>query len=174
MENLTNKELDFQKQFLESKNNNSKMYFKGYDIELTNQGKVSRDEIYNSFLILNDNVTSRDRDYEKEMKIEIEAKKKPKILGNVFKSVNNKIKEGKEVKNAMIKVLDNYIHKNRQNHEKKSKNIINAEEIKKKNEYSIMKLNDNIKEINYLLVSKINEAESNGNKCTKFLKFSDI
>ena len=174
LENLTNKELDFQKQFLESKNNNSKMYFKGYDNELTNQGKISRDDIYNSFLIMNDNITSRDRDYEKEMKSEIEIKKKPKILGNVFKSVNNKIKEGKEVKNAMRKVLDNYIHLEKKNQEKKSKNMINMEEIKKKNEYSIMKLNDNIKEINYLLVSKINEAESNGNKYTSFLKFSDI
>lgn len=41
------------------------------------------------------------------------------------------------------------------------------DEIKKKNEYSIMKLNDNIKEINSLLISKINEAKNKN-------KFTDI
>ena len=77
-ENLSNKELDFQKQFLELKNNNSKMYFKGFDKELKNNGKISRDEIYNSFLILHDKVISKDKNYEKEIKTEIERKKKTK------------------------------------------------------------------------------------------------
>ena len=106
-EKLTDKELDFQKKFLESKNNNSKMYFKGFNNELQNNGKISRDEIYNSFLILN-NAVNTNRNYEKEMKSEIEIKNKPKLIGNVFKSVTNKMKEGKKVKNAMMKILEKY------------------------------------------------------------------
>ena len=161
LERLTDKELDFQKQFLELKNNNSKMYFKGFDTELSNNGKVSRDEIYKSFLILHDKVVSQKRNYEREIKDEIERKNKPKILGNVFKSVTKKIKEGKTAKNAMRKVLDRYISEQKNIH--KNRNLLNLEEINKKNEYSIMKLNDNINEINYLLLSKSIEAKHNNN-----------
>ena len=165
-ENLTNKELDFQKKFLGIKFNNSKMYFKGFDTELCNNGKISRDEIYKSFLILHNKATYKERNYEKEMQSEIEYKNKPRIVGNVFKSLTNKTKEGKEVKNAMRKVLDRYISEERKNN-KKNQNIMSMDEIKKKNEYSIMKLNDNIKEINSLLISKINEAKNKN-------KFTDI
>jgi hypothetical protein len=165
-ENLTNKELDFQKKFLGIKYNNSKMYFKGYDTELRNNGKISRDEIYKSFLILHNKATYKERNYEKEMQNEIEYKNKPRIVGNVFKSLTNKYKEGKEVKNALRKVLDRYIAEERKGN-KKNKNIMSLDEIKKKNEYSIMKLNDNIKEINSLLISKINEAKHKN-------KFADI
>ena len=165
-ENLTNKELDFQKKFLGIKFNNSKMYFKGFDTELRNNGKISRDEIYKSFLILHNKATYKERNYEKEMQSEIEYKNKPRIVGNVFKSLTNKTKEGKEVKNAMRKVLDRYISEERKNN-KKNQNIMSLDEIKKKNEYSIMKLNDNIKEINSLLISKINEAKNKN-------KFTDI
>ena len=161
LERLTDKELDFQKQFLELKNNNSKMYFKGFDTELSNNGKISRDEIYKSFLILHDKVVSQKRNYEREIKDEIERKNKPKILGNVFKSVTKKIKEGKTAKNAMRKVLDRYISEQKNIH--KNRNLLNLEEINKKNEYSIMKLNDNINEINYLLLSKSIEAKHNNN-----------
>ncbi len=165
-ENLTNKELDFQKKFLGIKFNNSKDYFNGYDTELNNNGKISRDEIYKSFLILHNKATYKERNYEKEMQSEIEFKNKPRIVGNVFKSLTNKTKEGKEVKNAMRKVLDRYIAEERKNN-KKNQNIMSLDEIKKKNEYSIMKLNDNIKEINSLLISKINEAKNKN-------KFTDI
>ena len=167
-EKLTDKELDFQKKFLESKNNNSKMYFKGFNNELQNNGKISRDEIYNSFLILN-NAVNTNRNYEKEMKSEIEIKNKPKLIGNVFKSVTNKMKEGKEIKNAMMKVLDRYKKEQKKNNEKKNINRINIEEINKKNEYSIMKLNDNIKEINNLLISKNNGIK----KDNTFINYND-
>ena len=167
---LTNKELNFQKQFLESKNNNSKMYFRSYDTELQNNGRISRDEIYNSFLILNNNAVNKNRNYEKEIKAEKEIKNKPIIIGNVFKSVTNKMKEGKEVKNAMMKVLEKYRKNNRQKIEQKNKTPINIEDINKKNEFSIMKLNDNIKEISSLLISKSNEAK----KVNNFVKYADI
>ena len=170
---LTNKELSFQKQFLESKNNNSKMYFKGFDNELFNNGKISREEIYNSFLILNNNATAKEIIYDKDLK---NKEKKRRIIGNVFKSVNNKVKGGKEVKNAMKKVLDRYINqqKGEKNSQNRKKNMISVEEINKKNEYSLMQLNDNINEINYLLVLKSHEAKINNNKNNNFLSISDI
>ena len=155
-EKMTNKELTFQKQFLETKNNNAKMYLRGYDAELSNNGKISREEIYNSFLILNNNVMSRYKNYDKALKTD---KSKSKLVGNVFKSMTNKMKEGKEVKNAMKKVLDRYINEQKKKNIHK-KNMINVKEINKNNEYSLMKLNDNIEEIKYLL-SKSNEAKIN-------------
>ena len=158
-ENLTNKELDFQKKFLDMKFNNSKMYFKGYDNELHNNGIVSKDEIYKSFLILHNKATYKDHNYEKEMQTEIEINNKPRIIGNVFKSFANKVKQGKEVRNVMRKVLNKYIAEKRRNSLNKNKTLINPDEIKKKNDYSIMKLNHNIKEINSLLVSKNKEAK---------------
>ena len=172
-ENLTNKELDFQKIFLGTKNNNSKMYFKGFDTELKNNGKISKDEIYKSFLILHNKATYKERNYEKEVKSEMEYKNKPRVLGNVFKSVNNKTIEGKEVKSAMRKVLDRYIKEERKKTIRKNQNIISIDEINQKNEYSILKLNDNIKLINYLLSSKNKEAK-NYNKHSDFLKEHDI
>ena len=168
-EKLTKKELDFQKQFLETKNNNSKMYFKCLDTELSNNGKISKDEIYNSFLILNNKV-SKERDYEKEIKKEMEIKNKPKLVGNVFKSVSNKLEGGKTIKNVMKKVLDKYIREQKKRKTTK-KGLYNVSDINRKNEYSIMKLNDNIKEINYLLVSKNKEAN---NKLNNYLKCNDL
>ena len=171
---LTNKELSFQKQFLESKNNNAKMYFKGFDNELFNNGKISRDEIYNSFLILNNNATAKEIIYEKNLNKE--NKQRMIMIGNVFKSAGNKVKGGKEIKNAMKKVLDRYIktQKVERSNIKRKTNMISVEEINRKNEYSIMQLNDNINEINYLLVSKSHEAKINNNKNNNFLSISDI
>ena len=148
------------------------MFFKDYDTELLNNGKISKDNIYNSFLLLNDEITSRDRNYEKELKIQIEKRNKTKVVENVFKSVSNKIEGGKAVKGAMRKVLDKYLllQKNR----KPNKNLINNGEINKKNEYSIMKLNNSINEINYLLISKSNEAKNNNVKLSNYLKYNDM
>ena len=159
-EDLTNKELDFQKKFLGMKYNNSKMYLKGYDTELNNNGIISRDDVYKSFLILHNKATYKEHNYEKEMQSEIENKNKPRIIGNIFKSLANKVKQGKEVRNVMRKVLDGYIAKQKINNLSKNKNIISLDDIKKKNDYSIMKLNHNIKEINSLLISKNKEAKN--------------
>ena len=107
----------------------------------------------------------------KKLKMKLKKKNKPKIIGNVFKSVTNKMKEGKKIKNAMRKVLDRYITEQKNTNINKNKNMISIEEINKNNEYSIMKLNDNINEINYLLLSKSNEAKNknNNNKKISFL-----
>ena len=164
-ENLTNKELLFQKILLGQKNLNAKMFFKGYKTELENQGIIPREEILNSFLILNDKATSKERNYEKEMKIEIEFKNKPRIFGNMFKSVSSKLKEGKKIKSAVGKVLDKYLLEQKKVKEKVYKRkMLDKKEVDKKNELSILKLNDNIKQINYLLSFKNNEIKKNKKK----------
>ena len=121
-ENLISRELIFQKTFLEQKNANSKLYFKGYQAELDSMGIVPREEMLNHFLILNDKATSKERNYEKEMKLDLEFKNKPKALGNMFKSVSRKIKEGKQIKNAVGKVLDKYLLAEKQAKEKRKQN----------------------------------------------------
>ena len=108
LENLINKELFFQKIFIDQKSANSKMFLKGYQTELDNMGIVAREEVLNSFLILNDKVTSKERNYEKEMKLELEFKNKPRVFANMFKSVSQKMKEGKQIRSAVGKVLDKY------------------------------------------------------------------
>ena len=72
----------------------------------------------------------------------------------------------------MRKVLGNYIME--QKIIKANKDLINIEEINKKNENSILKLNDSINEINYLLVSKSNETKSNNSKLNNYLKYKDM
>ena len=162
-ENLISRELIFQKTFLEQKNANSKLYFKGYQAELDSMGIVPREEMLNHFLILNDKATSKERNYEKEMKLDLEFKNKPKALGNMFKSVSRKIKEGKQIKNAVGKVLDKYLMEQKQAKEKRKQNP-DKKEINKKNEFTLLKFNDNIKQINYLLTSKRKEIKNLQNK----------
>ena len=162
-ENLISRELIFQKTFLEQKNANSKLYFKGYQAELDSMGIVPREEMLNHFLILNDKATSKERNYEKEMKLDLEFKNKPKALGNMFKSVSRKIKEGKQIKNAVGKVLDKYLLAEKQAKEKRKQNP-DKKEINKKNEFTLLKFNDNIKQINYLLTSKRKEIKNLQNK----------
>ena len=161
-DDLINKELFFQKLFLDQKNANSKLYFKGYQNELENHGIIPREEILNSFLILNDKATSKERNYEKEMRIELEYKNKPKLFANMFKSVSKKMKEGKKVKNALNKVLDNYLLAQKKSKEKKKH--LDKKEINKKNEESILNLNEGIKQLNYLMISKNDEMKRNKKK----------
>ena len=113
--------------------------------------------------ILNDKATSKERNYEKEMKLDLEFKNKPKALGNMFKSVSRKIKEGKQIKNAVGKVLDKYLMEQKQAKEKRKQNP-DKKEINKKNEFTLLKFNDNIKQINYLLTSKRKEIKNLQNK----------
>ncbi len=145
-ENLINKELFFQRIFLEQREANAKMFLRGYQHEIESMGIIPREEVYNTFLILNDKVTSKNRNYEKEMKLEIEFKNKPRVFGNMFKSVSQKMKEGKKIRSAVGKVLDKYLLA--QKKQKAKRNIkFNKKEINRKNEVYIMNLNDNLKQI---------------------------
>ena len=163
-ENLINRELYFQKILLDQKGANSKMFLKGYQTELDNMGLVQREEVYNAFLILNDKVTSKERNYDKEMKLEIEFKNKPKVLGNMFKSVSQKMKEGKQIKSAVGRVLDKYLLAQKKQKEKRKNLKIDKKEIDRKNEMLLLKLNDNLKQIDYLEKSKIKEIKKIKNK----------
>jgi len=136
-ENLINKELFFQRIFLEQREANAKMFLRGYQHEIESMGIIPREEVYNTFLILNDKVTSKNRNYEKEMKLEIEFKNKPRVFGNMFKSVSQKMKEGKKIRSAVGKVLDKYLLA--QKKQKAKRNIkFNKKEINRKNEVYIM------------------------------------
>mgnify|MGYP006873034467 CR=1 FL=1 len=164
LENLTNKELDFQKKFLEMKNNNSKLFFKRYYDELNSDGTFSNEEIYKSFLILNNKATEKFHNYEMEMKTKNENKKKPRIIGNVFKSVTKGMKEGRKARNVLKKVFDQYISEGKKINEKKK--LIGKDVIDKRNQDSIMKLNNSIKKINNNIVSN-NRAIKEINKKSK-------
>ena len=122
-------------------------------------GVVPREEMLNHFLMLNDKATSKERNYEKEMKLELEFKNKPKVLGNMYKSVSRKIKEGKQIKNAVGKVIDKYILQQKQAKGRR-KQIPDKNNINKNNEFTVLKFNDNIKQINYLLTSKRKEIKN--------------
>ena len=154
LENLTNKELDFQKKFLEMKNNNSKLFFKRYYDELNCDGTFSNDEIFKSFLILNNKATEKFHNYEMEMKAKKKKKKKTRIIGNVFKSVKKGNKEGRQTKTFFKKMFENYITESRKNKNKNKKKFIGNDAIDKGNQDSIMKLNNSIKRLNNKLISK--------------------
>ena len=157
-DNLINKELLFQKIFLGQREANAKMFLKGYQHEIDNMGIVPREEVLNTFLILNDKVTSKDRNYEKELKLEIEFKNKPRVFGNMFKSVSRKMKEGKQIRNAVGKVLDKYLLAQKKHKEKNIKKF-DKKEINRKNEGFILSLNDNIKQINSMAKQKTNQIK---------------
>ena len=93
------------------------------------------------------------------MKLDLEFKNKPKALGNMFKSVSRKIKEGKQIKNAVGKVIDKYILQQKQAKGRR-KQIPDKNNINKNNEFTVLKFNDNIKQINYLLTSKRKEIKN--------------
>ena len=145
-ENLINKELFFQKIFLEQREANAKMFLRGYQNEIDSMGIIPREDVLNTFLILNDKVTSKDRNYEKELKLEIEFKNKPRVFGNMFKSVSQKMKEGKKIRNAVGKVLDKYLLAQKKQKAKR-KQKFNKKDINRQNEVYIMNLNANIKQI---------------------------
>ena len=149
LENLTNKELDFQKVFLEMKNNNSKLYFKRFYDELSSDGTFSNDELFKSFLILHNNATCKADNFH-NYQGENEANKPTRVIGNIFKSVTKGTKEGRYAKNILKKVFQKYIKEKKKNQEKKK--LVSNDVIVRRNHDSIMRLNDNIKTLNNKLI----------------------
>ena len=151
LENLTNKELDFQKVFLEMKNKNSKLYFKRFYDELNNDGTFPNDDLYKSFLILQNNAICTAENFH-NYQSEIEINKPTKIFGNIFKSFTKGTKEGRHAKNILKKVFEKYIKEKKKNQEKKK--LVSNDVIIRRNHDSIMMLNDTIKTLNNKLISK--------------------
>ena len=151
LENLTNKELDFQKIFLEMKNNNSKLYFKRFYDELSSDGTFSNDELYKSFLILHNNAAYKADNFH-NYKMEKESNKPTKIIGNIFTSEKKGTKDEGLVKNILKKVFQKYIREKKKNQEKKE--LVSNDVIVKRNHDSIMRLSDNIKTLKNKLISK--------------------
>jgi hypothetical protein len=150
LENLTNKELDFQKLFLEMKNNNSKLYFKRFYDELSSDGTVSNDELYKSFLILHNNATGKIDNF-LNYQAENESNEPTKIIGNFLKTVTKGTKEGRQAKNILKKAFQKYIKEIKKNQEKKK--LVSNDVIEKRNHDSILRLNDSIKALNNKLIS---------------------
>ena len=167
---LINKELDFQKKFLDLKHKNSKMYFRGFDTDIQNLGKISTEDINNSFLMLNNKASYKDvYEFGKKRKMD----KNTRVIETVFKSVSNKTKVGIEAKSAMRKVLDRYIAERKRNNMKKNISMITTQELNRLNEKSIMELNNSIKGVNMLLISK-NKKFKNNNKFADCSKINEI
>ena len=146
------------------------MYFRGFDTDIQNLGKISTEDINNSFLMLNNKASYKDvYEFGKKRKMD----KNTRVIETVFKSVSNKTKVGIEAKSAMRKVLDRYIAERKRNNMKKNISMITTQELNRLNEKSIMELNNSIKGVNMLLISKNKKFKSN-NKFADYSKINEI
>ena len=138
LDSLTDKELSFQKKVLNLKGNNSKLYFGDYIKELKNGGKISKEDTFREYLLVNH-----------------------KAVKEAIKNQNTGLKEEKSDFNifgnshSVLKVLNKYITSSK---EKKLQIIKDYSEspknIKKNNEDKILNLNKGIKEIKNIIDKK--------------------
>ena len=158
LDSLIHKELDFQKILLNTKHSNSKLYFSDFNNELNNCEKTQKEDIYKKYLVIKDKANSKFRNYKMDDIIKLKnMKNEPRIIANIFKSFSSKYSQGKSAKNAMKKVISKYI--NAKKGEKRSVRYIDDQTVLKKNESYIMDLNNEVKEINYLLQVKTSDIK---------------
>jgi len=137
-ENLSNKELKLQKALLDFRNNNS--LYNPKKASKDKEGKIiTKEEIINKFLIINEDVKENTNVVVKDE--ELEMLKDSFVYGD-----KNKISI--KMKSAMSKVINKYILERKKKAEKKNVKILNNEEIKQINEKNILQLNYSIKNIN--------------------------
>ena len=137
-ENLSNKELRLQKALLDFRNNNT--LYNPKKASEYNEGKIiTKEEIINKFLIINEDVKENTNVVVKDE--ELEMLKDSFVYGD-----NNKISI--KMKSAMSKVINKYILERKKKAEKKNVKILNNEEIKQVNEKNLLQLNYSIKNIN--------------------------
>ena len=160
LDNLASKELYFQKTFLNNKNNDAKLYLNGFSNEIKGCGRISKDEVYQSFIRLQDKATYVKHNYELEVQRDKEIKNQPKVIGQIFKSVGNVTDQGKEAKSFTSLVINRYIQEGRMKKINRANKELKNDNIQKGNEATLLKLNNNIKEINYLLRIKKEESKN--------------
>ena len=149
-ENLSNKELKLHKHLLEFRNNNT-LYNPKRASEDKESKIVTKEEIKNRFLVINEGVKEKTNIGVKDEAFE--------MLKDTFSSGdNNKI--GIQMKSAMSKVINKYILEMKKKAQKKNIKILNDEEIKKLNEKNLLELNYSIKNINNN-ISHINQLTGN-------------
>ena len=153
-ENLSNKELKLHKHLLEFRNNNT-LYNPKRASEDKESKVITREEINNIFLFINEDVKEKTNTGVKDDDLE--------MLKDSFANGDNN-KMGIKVKSAMSKVINKYILERKKLLQKKNVKILNDEEIKQLNEknllqlnYSIKNINSNISHINLLTGNKLLE-----------------
>jgi len=138
LDSLTDKELSFQKKILNLKGNNSKLFFGDYTKELKNQGKISKEDTYREYLLVNHKAVKEANKYQ------IGGLREEKSDYNIFDNSH-----------TLIKVLNKYITSSK---EKKLQNMKDYSEscknINKNNEDKILNLNKGIKEIKNIIYNE--------------------
>jgi len=146
-QNLSNKELKLQKAILDFRNHNT-LYNPKRALEENDSKVITKEEIINKFLIINEEVKERENNVVKDEEFE--------MLKDSFSS-DNKISV--KMKSAMSKVINKYILEKKKK-AKKNVKILNNEEIKQFNEKNLLELNFSIKNINSQ-ISKIRQITGN-------------
>ena len=135
-ENLSNKEIKLQKAILDFRNNNS-LYKAKKDYEDKEAKVITKEDIIQKFLVINDEVKKKANVVIKDENLE--------MLKDSFGKGENKISG--RMKSAMSKVINKYITDRKIKANKKVK-ILNVEEVKQINEKNLLELNYSIKNIN--------------------------
>ena len=131
---LSTKELKMQKLILYFKHNNT-LYNKKRSVE-EKDGVIGKDDITNISLIINENARVKPTVEEKISELN--------LIKDSFASKENKMSV--KMKSAMSKVINKYINERKKLMSKQK--IVDSEEIKEKNEKSLLQLNFSIKNIN--------------------------
>jgi hypothetical protein len=133
-QNLSNQELKMHKIFLDFKNSNI-LYNPKKTLEENDIKLITKEEIMNKFLMINEEVREKENVMTKDEGI--------KMIKDSFVSGNNDMSS--KMKSAMSKVISQYISERKKRGKKAN---INDEQIKRINEKNILELNYTIKNIN--------------------------
>ena len=146
-QNLSNKELKLQKTILDFRNHNT-LYNPKRALDEIDSKVITKEEIINKFLIINEGVKDKENVVVKDEEIEI-------LKDSFF--ADNKISV--KMKSAMSKVIKKYISEKKKK-AKKNVKILSNEEIKQFNEKNLLELNFSIRNINSQ-ISKIRQITGN-------------
>ena len=147
-QNLSNKELKMHKIFLDFRNSNI-IYNPKKTLEENDIKLITKEEIMNKFLMINEKVREKENSVPKDEGI--------KMIKDSFASGENEMSS--KMKSAMSKVINQYILE-RKKKGKKIIKLLNDEQIKQINEKNILELNYSIKDINNKL-SQIRQVSGN-------------
>jgi hypothetical protein len=147
-QNLLNQELKLHKIFLDFRKDNT-LYNSKKTLEENDIKLITKEEIMNKFLMINEQVKEKENIVSKDEGI--------KMIKDSFISGNNEISS--KMKSAMSKVISKYISE-RKKKGKKIVKILNDEQIKHINEKNILELDYSIKNINNKL-SQIRQLSGN-------------
>ena len=149
-EKLSNKELKLQKALLTFRSNNT-LYNVKKTLEENDDKIITKEEINNRFLVINEGVKEKTKIKVKDKELE--------MLKESFVS-GEETKISAKMKSAMSKVISKYILERKKVNEKKHTKHLNNEEIKQINEKNLLDLNYSIKNINNN-ISHIKELTGN-------------